>query len=116
MADQGRRRRNAARIIAPVALLAVAGVTYGMVSRFTGESEGDNGDQGRTSEQTGTETTPRQGEGRPPPQRRFYLVKLNDTLGLISEKTGVSVERLQELNPELDPQNLIVGQRVKLRE
>ena len=43
-------------------------------------------------------------------------MKLNDTLGLISEKTGVSVERLQELNPELDPQNLIVGQRVKLRE
>jgi len=36
--------------------------------------------------------------------------------GLIAEKTGVPVERLQELNPELDPQNLIVGQRVKLRE
>ena len=43
-------------------------------------------------------------------------MKLNDTLGLISEKTGVAVEALQELNPELDPQNLIVGQRVKLRE
>ena len=43
-------------------------------------------------------------------------MKLNDTLGLIAEKTGVPVERLQELNPELDPQNLVVGQRVKLRE
>jgi LysM repeat protein len=43
-------------------------------------------------------------------------VKLNDTLGLIAEKTDVPVERLQELNPELDPQNLIVGQRIKLRE
>jgi hypothetical protein len=26
------------------------------------------------------------------------------------------VERIQELNPELDPQNLIVGQKIKLRE
>jgi LysM repeat protein len=43
-------------------------------------------------------------------------VKLNDTLGLIAQKTGVPVERIEELNPELDPQNLIVGQRIKLRE
>jgi LysM repeat protein len=43
-------------------------------------------------------------------------VKLNDTLGLISEKTGVPVERIEALNPELDPQNLIVGQKIKLRE
>jgi len=28
----------------------------------------------------------------------------------------VSVARIQELNPELDPQNLIVGQKIKLRE
>ena len=49
-------------------------------------------------------------------QRASYTVKLNDTLGLIAEKTDVSVERLQTLNPELDPQNLIVGQKIKLRE
>ena len=50
------------------------------------------------------------------PYAPTYTVKLNDNLGSISEKTGVSVARLQELNPELDPQNLIVGQKIKLRE
>jgi LysM repeat protein len=48
--------------------------------------------------------------------RASYTVKLNDTLGLISEKTGVSVERIEQLNPELDPQSLTVGQKIKLRE
>ena len=50
------------------------------------------------------------------PQRTFYRVRLNDTLGLIAEQTGVPVEQLEALNPELDPQNLIVGQRIRLRE
>ena len=36
--------------------------------------------------------------------------------GSIAEKTGVSVERLQELNPELDPQALLSGQKINLRE
>ena len=48
--------------------------------------------------------------------RATYTVKLNDTLGRISAKTGVPVDRLQTLNPELDPQNLVVGQKIKLRE
>ena len=53
---------------------------------------------------------------RRPPRRRTYTVKTGDTLGLIAEKTGVSVERLQELNPELDPQALLSGQKITLRE
>ena len=69
----------------------------------------------RTTTQAGERTTPKKGGARRA-RRRIYRVKLNDTLGLIAEKTGVPVERLQELNPELDAQNLVVGQRVKLRQ
>ena len=43
-------------------------------------------------------------------------MKTGDTLGAIAEKTGVDVEKLQELNPELDPQALVSGQKIKLRE
>jgi LysM repeat protein len=46
--------------------------------------------------------------------RKVYVVKQGDILTTVSEKTGVSVERLQELNPDLDPQSLQVGQRLKL--
>jgi LysM domain len=112
MADHARRRRNIARIFAPLALLACGAAVAVVVVTFTNE-QGDDDSPERTTTQAGERTTPGR-DGRP--ARRFYRVKLNDTLGLIAEKTGVPVERLQELNPELDPQNLVVGQRVKLRE
>lgn len=44
-----------------------------------------------------------------------YVVQNGDTLTSISEKTGVSVERLQELNPDIDPQILNSGERLRLR-
>ena len=116
MADQGRRRRNAARIIAPLALLAVAGVTSAWSRASPARARATTATRGAPASRRAPR--PRPAKARVARRRgaRFYRVKLNDTLGLISEKTGVSVERLQELNPELDPQNLIVGQRVKLRE
>jgi LysM repeat protein len=43
-------------------------------------------------------------------------VKTGDSLATIAQKTGVTVERLQELNPQLDPQALVSGQKIKLRE
>jgi LysM repeat protein len=45
-----------------------------------------------------------------------YTIKANDTLTAIAARTGTTVERLQELNPELDPQGLVAGQKIKLRE
>lgn len=114
MPDHG-RRRSPARLLAPLALLlAVVAVGYVVTSST---SIGDDGDE--QSGDRAAEQRPRdEGRQEQPRQRRraFYTVKLNDTLGLIAEKTGVAVERLQVLNPELDPQNLVVGQRIKLRE
>jgi LysM repeat protein len=114
MPNQG-RRRSAARLLAPVALLLAVGAVLVVVQSST-QSDGsdDDGGQPTAGQQTEEQTTTGSEPSRP--RRASYTVKLNDTLGLISEKTGVSVERLQELNPELDPQNLIVGQKVKLRE
>ena len=44
-----------------------------------------------------------------------YVVKNGDTLTSIAHKTGVSVVRIQTLNPEVDPQILISGETLKLR-
>jgi LysM repeat protein len=114
MPDHGRPRRTAARLLAPVALLLAVGAVGYVVTTSTG-SDDDGGDD---SANRTTEPRPRRdGRGqRPRPQRTFYRVRLNDTLGSIAEQTGVPVERIEELNPELDPQNLIVGQRIRLRE
>jgi hypothetical protein len=114
MADHG-RRRSPARFLAPLALLAVAAAFALVILSFTSNEDSDGG-EGRTATEAG-EPSPRENARQRRRQRRpFYRVKLNDTLGLIAQKTGVGVEQLQVLNPELDPQNLVVGQRIKLRE
>ena len=63
-----------------------------------------------------TEANRRSSSAQRRPRSKTYRVKPGDTLGVIAERTGVSVERLQELNPDLDPQALVTGQRLKLRE
>jgi LysM repeat protein len=113
MADHRRLRRNTARIVAPLALVACGVAIALVVMSFTDDEKNDEPE--RTTTQAGERTNPQNATQRRN-RRPVYRVKLNDTLGLIAEKTGVPVERLQELNPELDPQNLVVGQRVKLRE
>jgi len=44
-----------------------------------------------------------------------YVVQNGDTLTSIANKTGVSVSRIEALNPGVDPQILISGQKLKLR-
>jgi LysM repeat protein len=41
-------------------------------------------------------------------------VKPGDVLSSIAEKTGVSLQRLQELNPDVDASALRAGQKLKL--
>lgn len=96
-------------LVASLAAIAV------VVSNSTSNDDngGDGGSATRTAEPRQTQQERQQ---RRRPERTFYRVRLNDTLGLIAEQTGVPVEQLEALNPELDPQNLIVGQRIRLRE
>ena len=77
--------------------------------------DGDETAGPTTSERT-TTTPPAKTQRQSRRKRRNYTVKAGDTLGAIAEKTGVSVERLLVLNPELDPQALVAGQRIRLRE
>jgi LysM repeat protein len=44
-----------------------------------------------------------------------YVVQNGDTLTSIAHKTGVSVAQIQALNPGVDPQILISGEKLKLR-
>ncbi len=44
-----------------------------------------------------------------------YVVKEGDSLSTISQRTGVSLERIEQLNPTLDPLSLVPGQRLKLK-
>jgi LysM repeat protein len=46
---------------------------------------------------------------------RFWTVKAGDTFGVISTKTGVPVETIQQLNPTVKSTSLFIGQKLRLR-
>jgi LysM repeat protein len=43
-----------------------------------------------------------------------YTVQAGDYLSTVAERTGLSVERLRELNPGLDANSMHVGQKIQL--
>ena len=96
----GGRRRSAARLLAPLALL-LAVVAVLLVIQATTESDDSKDDTAETTE-TDQRHDPDHAE-RSPRVRPTYTVKLNDTSALISEKTGVPVERIQDAQPRAGP-------------
>jgi LysM repeat protein len=118
-------KRTTARVLAPLALVAF-GLALLLIVATAGGGEDDSSKNATTEqEQRDLELAKekrrrqktderREGQGKLP--QDVYVVKTGDTLGSIAEKTGIPVEKLQELNPELDPQALVSGQKIKLRE
>jgi LysM repeat protein len=102
--------KSPARVLAPLAL-AICAIAFFYVI-FTAGSGDETGGGNSSAQRT---TTSKRAPTKQP-VNRTYRVKTGDTLGGIAAKTGVPVERLQELNPGLDPQALVSGQRIKLRE
>jgi LysM repeat protein len=113
------------RWMAPLALLAAIVAVGIVVSTSTG-GDGQDGPAAATTatgqEQGGSgggETST--GEGRTGTtatneRPRTYRVQAGDSFATIAEETGLSVEELQELNPDVDPQSLRVGQSIRLAE
>jgi len=95
-----------ARLLAPLSLIVcIVAVLVVVQSTLSDDAE--------TSTPVATTTTQRT---TTTPARKTYRVRSGDTLGAIAERTGVPVDRLVELNPDVDPQSLRTGQRIRLRE
>jgi LysM repeat protein len=96
-----------ARVVAFTALVAAFLVVVVVVSNSL--SGGDSGSVRKT------------GSGKAAKHRvkahvpATYTIQNGDTLTAIAHKTGVSVVRIEMLNPGVDPQILISGQTLKLR-
>lgn len=110
MPSARKRRRSPARWLAPLALLIAGVAVYSVVHRDSGG--GTTATQTQT--QTKTRTTATTAQRAKKKKSKTYTVKAGDTLGAIAGKTGVSLERLQELNPKLDAQALQTGETIKL--
>jgi len=115
------RHGSSARLLAPAALIAF-GISLMIVLATGGGHHSGSGNQPTRAERrdlglkaSGNRKPPKQAVHVSRPQQADYVVQTGDTLGSIASKTGVSVDKLQRLNPHLDPQALVSGQRIKLR-
>jgi LysM repeat protein len=106
--------RTPLRFLAPIALVAFAVALYVVVKDArepAGRSSSDT--PARTSSTPAKENAAKKSAKT---KRRVYTVKQGDTASAIAAKTGVSIETMQKLNKNFDPQTLAPGQRIRLSE
>jgi LysM repeat protein len=94
------------RAIAVLALIA-AFILVGVVVATSGGGSG-SGDGGSAQKPKISKV------GARAVHKGVWIVRPGDTLGSISLKTGIDVTTLQTLNPNIDPQTLLEGQRIAL--
>jgi LysM repeat protein len=103
-----KRSTAPARAFAVIAL--IGGFILVIVVFSVALSGGDSEDGGGSSP---AKVTQPQGGGKQAP--KAYVIENGDTLIAIAHKTGVPVAQIERLNPEVDPQILISGEKLKLR-
>ena len=129
-------RRSPARLLAPLALVASLVAVLVIVSasgddlttrqsapaapgeRAPTTSAVDPVGQRETGARTATGVGDDVGASTEPPAEpgpATYVVQAGDNFTRIAERTGVSVTLLLDLNPDVDPQALVLGTRIKLR-
>jgi LysM repeat protein len=107
--------RSPARFLAPLALVATALALYLVVQSTTRDDTETPATPSATSGSTKS-TAKAKRNAKKRHRRRSYTVKSGDTPSGIAEKTGVPLDRILELNPDLDPQSLTPGTKIKLRQ
>ena len=109
-------RRSPARYLAPLALVAFA---VALVLVVSASPAGDGAETTvvptpSASGKSASSSSKSRGAGRKK-RRKTYTVKPGDTPSAIAGRAGIPLSRLLELNPDLDPQSLAPGQKLRLR-
>ncbi|HZE28970.1 MAG TPA: LysM peptidoglycan-binding domain-containing protein [Gaiellaceae bacterium] len=104
-------RREAKRYGAPVAFLLAVTVAVLLVR------SGLQSDPAPATTGVRTEPVTTQPPATPVPvkRRRFYQLRSGETLSDVAIKFDTTVEQLLALNPGVQPTNLTVGQRIRVK-
>lgn len=122
MVHHSHARRSPARYLVPLVLIAVGLSTYLIVEHGLKSSSADTGPaataathpvSGSGHHAGATRGSTRSGGARTGTPT-IYVIRAGDTLGVISSRFGVPIATLEALNPQLNPNALQVGQRVRL--
>ncbi len=100
------KRSILARVLALLALAGTVVVLYLVISGSLAADD-ESGDDGARTERTQDKSGPETPEE--------YVVQDGDSISGIAVEYGISVERIERLNPDLDPQTLATGQVIKLQ-
>ena len=111
-------RRSPARWLAPLALVVFA-IAFVVVlgsggGGSAGEQEASDARPAATQTGAGDEGGSEEG-GEQRRSRKTYTVKLGDTPSQIAAENDITLEQLQTLNPDLDPQLLAPGEKIRIR-
>lgn len=112
------KQRSPLRALAPLSLVAFGVALLLIVGNADlGDSDDSSSRSGTTTEERTRERTEDETTTERTTEERAskYEVKAGDTLAAIAERTGTTVERLLELNPDLDPNAMRAGQEICLR-
>jgi LysM repeat protein len=106
--------RSPARFLAPLALVAFGIALFMVVTSSSTDTETEA--PNRATDSRPASSPDGEGSKRERKGPRRYIVKPGDTPSSIAEETGVPLEDILRLNPDLDPQTLSPGQRIRLRQ
>lgn len=59
--------------------------------------------------------TPKEKEKPKAPEKKYYSVKSGDLFGKIAQKHGMTPSQLQKLNPDVKPDRISVGQKIRIQ-
>jgi LysM repeat protein len=118
-----RTRRSPARFLAPLALIAVLVAFLAIVSGSSDSGTTPPSSDSSTSTSTKSTTTATKTSTAGTTKKsaksgstdKTYTVQVGDTLGGIADKTGVPLDRIEELNPDVDPHAMTTGQEIRLK-
>jgi spore germination protein YaaH len=106
-----RRRVGWSRVAAPVAFLAA--VTIAVLLIRSGLHAGaETTTAPATIPRTAAQT---QTVRRPGVRKLLYTVRSGDTFGTIAARYGITVARLEQLNPGVSSNALAVGQKIRVK-
>jgi LysM repeat protein len=108
--------RSPARFLAPLALVAFCIALLMIVTSNSNDRESTPPNRATEASPEATQGGSDDGQRRKRREPRRYTVQPGDTPSSIAEETGVPLDDILRLNPDLDPQTLSPGQRIKIRE
>lgn len=109
-----KRNSAPARVFAAAALVGGFLLVIAVIAGSLGDG-GDDGGAGTTRPAASGSGKQGGGSGESRKAPESYVVQNGDTLTSIARKTGVPVARIERLNPGVDPQILVSGEKLKLR-